>query len=131
MSGVTLSLGNDFIEPGAACTKPIKPKKQEPGQSGPHVLRFEGDEENDGAGKPAVARVTLNDCLACSGCVTSAETVLVAQQSVAEFLRAVGAGEHALVLLSMSAAARAAIAVHCGLGLRETFGRLSGFFKGV
>ena len=131
MSGVTLSLGNDFIEPGAACTKPIKPKKQEPGQSGPHVLRFEGDEENDGAGKPAVARVTLNDCLACSGCVTSAETVLVAQQSVAEFLRAVGSGEHALVLLSMSAAARAAIAVHCGLGLRETFGRLSGFFKGV
>ena len=81
-------------------------QKQEPGQSGPHVLRFEGDEENDGAGKPAVARVTLNDCLACSGCVTSAETVLVAQQSVAEFLRAVGAGEHALVLLSMSAAAR-------------------------
>ena len=131
MSGVTLSLGNDFIEPGAACTKPIKPKKQEPGQSGPHVLRFEGDEENDGAGKPAVARVTLNDCLACSGCVTSAETVLGAQQGVAEFLRAVGAGEHALVLLSMSAAARAAIAVHCGLGLRETFGRLSGFFKGV
>ena len=37
--------------------------------------------------------------------MTSAETVLVAQQSVAEFLRAVGAGEHALVLLSMSAAA--------------------------
>ena len=45
-------------------------------------------------------------------------------------MRAVGASD-SLVLLSMSAAARAAIAVHCGLGLRETFGRLSGFFKGV
>ena len=27
------------------------------------------------------AEITLNDCLACSGCVTSAESVLVAMQS--------------------------------------------------
>ena len=32
------------------------------------------------------ATATLNDCLACSGCVTSAETVLITQQSVGEFL---------------------------------------------
>jgi iron only hydrogenase large subunit-like protein len=28
------------------------------------------------------AKVTLSDCLACSGCITSAETVLISQQSV-------------------------------------------------
>ena len=32
------------------------------------------------------ATVSLNDCLACSGCVTSAETVLITQQSTQEFL---------------------------------------------
>jgi len=31
--------------------------------------------------------VTLNDCLACSGCITSAETVLISAQSKEEFLR--------------------------------------------
>ena len=35
------------------------------------------------AGSGAV-KVTLQDCLACSGCVTSAETVLLEHQSVAE-----------------------------------------------
>lgn len=32
------------------------------------------------------ATITLSDCLACSGCVTSAETVLLEQQSQAELL---------------------------------------------
>ena len=30
------------------------------------------------------AKITLNDCLACSGCITSAESVLITQQSLAE-----------------------------------------------
>ena len=33
------------------------------------------------------AQITLNDCLACSGCVTSAETVLITQQSQDELYR--------------------------------------------
>jgi len=37
---------------------------------------------NGDAGKKLKkAEITLNDCLACSGCVTSAESVLVAMQS--------------------------------------------------
>lgn len=35
------------------------------------------------------AAITLSDCLACSGCVTSAETVLIQQQSVDELLRVI------------------------------------------
>ncbi len=35
-----------------------------------------------------VASVTVADCLACSGCVSSAEAVLIQQQSHAELLRA-------------------------------------------
>lgn len=37
------------------------------------------------------AEITLNDCLACSGCITSAESVLVAMQSHDEVYRALAA----------------------------------------
>ena len=33
------------------------------------------------------AKISLQDCLACSGCVTSAETVLLQQHSVDEFMK--------------------------------------------
>lgn len=33
------------------------------------------------------AQITLNDCLACSGCVTSAESVLISEQSQEEFFK--------------------------------------------
>lgn len=33
------------------------------------------------------AKITLNDCLACSGCITSAESVLITQQSHEELFR--------------------------------------------
>ena len=33
------------------------------------------------------AKITLDDCLACSGCVTSAETVLINQQSTDEVFK--------------------------------------------
>ena len=32
-------------------------------------------------------KITLNDCLACSGCMTSAETVLITQQNQQELYR--------------------------------------------
>lgn len=38
-------------------------------------------------GKLQKVEITLADCLACSGCITSAESVLVTQQSQEELLR--------------------------------------------
>lgn len=32
-------------------------------------------------------QITLNDCLACSGCITSAESVLIGQQNFSEVLK--------------------------------------------
>jgi len=134
MTEVRVSLTNDFINPSLACIKPVqiideaKPNR---------VLRLEGADEDDLAAttavtKPATARVTLNDCLACAGCITSAESVLVSQQSTGEFERMLSAaGAFDLIVVSFSAAARAALSVHCGMGLRETHGRLSGFLKSV
>ena len=39
------------------------------------------------AGADKIAQISLQDCLACSGCVTSAETVLIQQHSTGEFLK--------------------------------------------
>lgn len=40
--------------------------------------------------KPLVAQIPLTDCLACSGCVTSAETVLIQQHGCEDMLKKVG-----------------------------------------
>ncbi len=61
----------------------------------------------EGEGGPI--KVTLQDCLACSGCVTSAETVLLEQQSTGE-LEAKLAEPGAVVVVSVAPQSRAALA---------------------
>ena len=76
---------NDFINPGIACIKPIEtlPKQQPVDETNPYEVTTE-DKLN--AGKAPPAQISLTDCLACSGCVTSAEAVLVSLQSHSEVL---------------------------------------------
>ena len=73
---------NDFISPGVACIKPIEtlPKEE---NSNPYEVTTE---DKVAASNPAPASISLTDCLACSGCVTSAEAVLVSLQSHTEVL---------------------------------------------
>jgi iron only hydrogenase large subunit-like protein len=70
-------------------------------------------------GPENTAKITLNDCLACSGCVTSAETVLITQQSSDEVLRALHAAKSAsqptLCVVSLSPQSIASIDVHYGI----------------
>ncbi len=42
------------------------------------------------------AQITLNDCLACSGCITSAESVLITQQSQEELYKVLRENEVAV-----------------------------------
>jgi iron only hydrogenase large subunit-like protein len=76
---------NDFINPGVACIKPVEtlPKQQPNDSTNPYEVTTE-DKLN--AGKVPPAQISLTDCLACSGCVTSAEAVLVSLQSHSEVL---------------------------------------------
>lgn len=82
MSSAILSADdlNDFISPGVACIKPIEtlPKTDD---SNPYEVTTE---DKAAAQNPAPASISLTDCLACSGCVTSAEAVLVSLQSHTE-----------------------------------------------
>ncbi|KAK3632801.1 Cytosolic Fe-S cluster assembly factor nar1 [Elasticomyces elasticus] len=77
---------NDFINPGIACIKPVETlPKQQPVQNGnPYEVTTE--EQVQAEQPPPPAQISLTDCLACSGCVTSAEAVLVSLQSHSEVL---------------------------------------------
>ncbi|CAG8960335.1 hypothetical protein HYFRA_00012409 [Hymenoscyphus fraxineus] len=79
---------NDFISPGVACIKPIEtlPSKptSTPTDAEAYELSFNTDIQPPSSLPPA--QISLTDCLACSGCVTSAEAVLVSLQSHTEVL---------------------------------------------
>lgn len=68
MSFVRLENLNDFIQPQTACTKPIANTSGKVGK---------------------VSEVNLSDCLACSGCITSSESVLIQQQNSDEFFKVI------------------------------------------
>jgi iron only hydrogenase large subunit-like protein len=77
---------NDFINPGVACIKPVEtlPLQQPTETLNPYEVTTE--DKVASTSKPPPAQISLTDCLACSGCVTSAEAVLVSLQSHGEVL---------------------------------------------
>ncbi|KAH9243056.1 hypothetical protein K456DRAFT_137836 [Colletotrichum gloeosporioides 23] len=89
---------NDFISPGVACIKPIEtlpaaPPTPPQDASLEHEVILDGQPANNGsAAAAAPAEISLTDCLACSGCVTSAEAVLVSMQSHTEVLNTLDFG---------------------------------------
>jgi len=75
---------NDFISPGVACIKPVETlPAPKPPQGNEYELSFNTDTFPTDL---PPAQISLTDCLACSGCVTSAEAILVSMQSHAEVL---------------------------------------------
>ncbi|KAF8865458.1 cytosolic Fe-S cluster assembly factor NAR1 [Acephala macrosclerotiorum] len=81
---------SDFITPSVACIKPVETlPANASGENNELEINF-----NSGS-KPTTAppaEISLTDCLACSGCVTSAEAVLVSMQSHAEVLSELDSG---------------------------------------
>lgn len=122
---------NDFISPGAACIKPV----EVPESTGEVEIQID---EN---GKPlqiskidgkisslAPAQISLSDCLACSGCITSAEEVLVAQHSHDQFLKALKENSKKFVV-SISHQSRVSLANAFGYTVEEMDRMLISFFK--
>ncbi|RYP04220.1 hypothetical protein DL764_004610 [Monosporascus ibericus] len=81
---------NDFISPGVACIKPVEtlPAAVPPTDEAAleHEVILEGQGPSSTTNTNAPTQISLTDCLACSGCVTSAEAVLVSLQSHSELL---------------------------------------------
>ncbi|KAF1944477.1 iron-sulfur cluster assembly associated protein-like protein Nar1 [Clathrospora elynae] len=76
---------NDFISPGVACIKPIETLPIQP-KDDSNAYEVTTEEKAEALQPPPPASISLTDCLACSGCVTSAEAVLVSLQSHTEVL---------------------------------------------
>lgn len=112
---LTLTDLNDYLGPSQACIKPVEGKdapQQEEAEDletkaatqiaveaggvyeSSSSLAVNGDAASSSS-KPRArtkleaAEISLNDCLACSGCVTSAESVLIGMQSLEEIRRVV------------------------------------------
>ena len=146
-SSVFLGDLNDFITPAQACVNPLfapsatgdgetaKGKNTENGDGLPKIgLVIENDtnaalqlmQPEPVSVKPDLikktetntAQVSLSDCLACSGCVTSAETVLIEQQSKAEFLASLqdrSKYDHFVVTISTQTLASLAAHLDCSV----------------
>ncbi|KAK3336543.1 iron hydrogenase [Cercophora scortea] len=140
---------NDFISPGVACIKPIEtlpvaPPPEPISSSLEYEVILDGSHpqsQGGEGGEAAPAQISLTDCLACSGCVTSAEAVLVSLQSHNEVLSVLDAApalrvagpdsegkytinglENAsakLFVVSVSPQSRASLAAACGNGITE------------
>ncbi len=131
---------DDFIGPSQECIKPVKVEKKVATSKGAKI-KIEADgsyleELNDGSQKKLPkAQITLADCLACSGCITSAETVLIEQQSSAELRRIFSAkgnpGEFDRIVVSLQVQPLVSLANKLGLSVQDTLGKLTRYFRNL
>ncbi|KAJ6779115.1 NITRATE FORMATE IRON DEHYDROGENASE [Salix koriyanagi] len=124
----TLRIGDlsDFIAPSQACVVSLKGLKT----TAPNAIKRD---------KPEVAiankeqtdpvKISLKDCLACSGCITSAETVMLEKQSLDDFLSNIDKGK--AIIVSLSPQSRASLAVYFGISPLQVLKKLTTFFKSL
>ncbi|CAI5971717.1 unnamed protein product [Closterium sp. NIES-65] len=144
---------NDFIAPSQACVVTALGQRvgggEGVGAAGEVQLRGAGgggfEQTRQGREGEAV-KVTLHDCLACSGCVTTAETVMLEQQSAHHMLHHLPPpGSHAdsagqtgqggegrkVVVVSLSPQSRAALAAHYKITPLQAFRKLTSFLHAL
>lgn len=132
---------DDFITPSQECIKPIEIQSNK-SQTGAKIkiqsnnADFELNEIEQPE-KLQKVEITLSDCLACSGCITSAESVLVTQQSQEELLRVFqekiaqqneGSTDYKYIVVSLSVQPVLSLAQRYKLEPEEALCKLAGFF---
>lgn len=132
MSSQFLGDLNDFISPSQACIKPVPSKKET------LALTVSLDDDDNSMVSSDPVTISLNDCLACSGCITSAESVLVSQQTYKQLYAILETNNEALnagltkpkmVVVSLSPQSRIALAVRYGLSSEEAANKIGWFLK--
>jgi iron only hydrogenase large subunit-like protein len=98
---------NDFLNPSESCSV--------------HTSMIKTSETN-------TAKVSLSDCLACSGCITSAETVLLEQHSSSSLIERLNK-EH--ITISISQQSYLAIASHFNTTLEQIIPNVSKYLKSI
>ncbi|KAG0478782.1 hypothetical protein HPP92_013501 [Vanilla planifolia] len=116
---------NDFIAPSQNCIVSLKGLKTKIDKAENEVMI------NPLSKSPSTeaVKVSLKDCLACSGCITSAETVMLEKQSLEEFLSHIKLDK--IVIVSVSPQSRASLAAHFKLSPIQVLRKLTAFFKSL
>ncbi|KAF1316924.1 Nuclear prelamin a recognition factor-like protein, partial [Globisporangium splendens] len=141
---------DDYIQPSQACINPLFTSDASTGNGAQNdasrpagVAKISLEVSSDDWGvqpqtvKPNIIRTTekekatisLDDCLACSGCVTSAETVLISQQSCQELLDVLSAKKFRHVVVTLSPQSRASLAAHFNLPVITVHRKLVTMFR--
>ena len=146
---------DDFISLSQACVNPFVANRKQDDESKPVLAKIDlqsdfSSTEYEKPKKPLiqkpsliksrisiaskgqkVAAVSLNDCLACSGCVTSAETVLIQEHSYQKLLDRLRdlSRDDDLVVICLSPQSIASIATFVGTTTAEMFLRISTVLK--
>ncbi|CAI4049476.1 hypothetical protein SKDZ_14G0890 [Saccharomyces kudriavzevii ZP591] len=121
---------NDFISPALACVKPTqvsggKQKNNNVNADGEYEVSTEPDQLEK-------VSITLSDCLACSGCITSSEEILLSSQSHSVFLENWGKlsqQQDKFLVVSVSPQCRLSLAHYYGLTLEAADLCLMNFFQ--
>lgn len=109
--GIQLAGVDDYIATNQVCVMPVRETPQQKKGAAKIVIGEPGDVKDEAL--PQLTRVTvrLEDCLACSGCITSAETVLIQQQGLPEFRKQVaGSGKRVICTVADESVASMAAA---------------------
>lgn len=115
---VKVTDASDFVEPASSCALGLdqgEAQTREKSQTEAEVS-VRGDRGQKAKSTKTAVQVSLQDCLACAGCVTSAETVLLAQQSTDALIQQLQLQRCAV---SISEASRSAIAHAVGTNAHD------------
>jgi iron only hydrogenase large subunit-like protein len=102
---------NDFIAPSLVCIKPIESLPTPAATPNNELSVTHEDASNNTSSSQKIAQISLTDCLACSGCVTSSEAVLVSMQSHTEVLESLARFPDKKFVAVVSPQTRAALGV--------------------
>lgn len=123
---------NDFFLPSQDCIKPVEIVKTSLDSEIKIDNGIHWEIQKDGTQTQLeAASISLNDCLACSGCVTTAESVLIGLQSWSEVEETLKAAEKKIVVASICPQSMASIAASYNLPLDTTFRKLRTLLKGL
>lgn len=111
---------SDFIAPSTKCIVPLQTQTAEP------LVTVRKTQPAMNEAKKITVKISLNDCLACSGCITSAETILVEEQSLTRFLDGIVGKQ--LCVVTVSPQSVCSIAIKRGLSTSQAARVIASYF---
>ncbi|GAV50450.1 hypothetical protein ZYGR_0U03060 [Zygosaccharomyces rouxii] len=124
---------NDYIAPGPICINPAGSSSSNKAASNANGTPSDELEVGQESSEPEKVSISLQDCLACAGCITSSEEVLLSKQSHTVFLDAWKQlqGSSKILVISVAPQCRLSLAQYFGLSLLQMDKALLNIFANV